>query len=62
MEPGDYYDAPISKVLQFVRNAGLIRVNLKGKHNRSAMVVVQGPDVARPSYIDTYIHTYIHTS
>jgi hypothetical protein len=25
MEPGDYYDAPISKVLQFVRSAGLIR-------------------------------------
>jgi hypothetical protein len=25
MEPGDYYDAPISKVLQFIRNVGLIR-------------------------------------
>jgi hypothetical protein len=25
MEPGDYYDAPISKVLQFTRSAGLIR-------------------------------------
>jgi hypothetical protein len=24
-EPGDYHDIPISKVLQFVRSAGLIR-------------------------------------
>jgi hypothetical protein len=25
MEPGDYYDAPISRVLQFVRSAGLLK-------------------------------------
>jgi hypothetical protein len=25
MKPGDYYDAPISKVLQFVQSAGLIK-------------------------------------
>jgi hypothetical protein len=50
MESGNYYDAPIRKVLQFVRSAGLI----KGKHSRSVMVAVQWPDAAAP-------HTYIHT-
>jgi hypothetical protein len=25
MEPGDYYDAPISRVLQFVRSAALLK-------------------------------------
>jgi hypothetical protein len=25
MEPGDYYDAPISEVLQFIRSVGLIK-------------------------------------
>jgi hypothetical protein len=25
MEPGDYHDGPISKVLQFVRSAGLVK-------------------------------------
>jgi hypothetical protein len=54
VEAGNYYyDAPISKVLQFVRSAGLI----KGKHSRSMMVAVQWPDAAAPH---TYIHTYIH--
>jgi hypothetical protein len=56
MEPNDYYGAPINKVLHFIQNVGLI----KGKHNRSLLVAVQGPDCG-PPLIHTYIHTYTHT-
>jgi hypothetical protein len=42
MEPNDYYDAPIDKVLHFIRGVGLIGVTQKGKHNRSLKVAVQG--------------------
>jgi hypothetical protein len=50
MEPSDYYDAPIDKVLHFIRGVGSIE---KGKHNRSLKVAVQGPDLmAHPSYIN----------
>jgi hypothetical protein len=38
MEPSDFYDAPISKVLHFIRSVGLI-------HGQ------RGPDEAHPSYI-----------
>jgi hypothetical protein len=31
MEPSDYYDAPINRVLHFIPSVGLI---IKGKHNR----------------------------
>jgi hypothetical protein len=41
MEPSDYYDAPVSKVLHIIRSMGLIKGYSKGKHNRSAMVAVQ---------------------
>jgi hypothetical protein len=33
-------------------------VNPKGKHNRSVMVAMQGPDTARPSCIPTYTGKY----
>jgi hypothetical protein len=46
IEPSDYYDAPINKVL-----------HRKRKHNRSLKVAVQGPDfMAHPLYLHTYIH------
>jgi hypothetical protein len=41
MEPSDFNDAPISKVLHFIRSVGLIKGYSKGKHNRSVMVAVQ---------------------
>jgi hypothetical protein len=31
MEPSDYYDAPINKVLHFIRSVGLIECQLKGE-------------------------------
>jgi hypothetical protein len=58
MEPSDFYDAPISKVLHFIRSVGLIKGLSKGKHSRPVMFAVQGPDGPRPSCIHT--HTYIH--
>jgi hypothetical protein len=52
MQPSNYYDAPIDKVLHFTRCVGLIRVNQKRKHNRSSKVAVQGPVfVAHSLYI-----------
>jgi hypothetical protein len=59
MEPGDYYDTPISRVLQFTQSARLLKGNIKkGKHNRSVMVAVQGPRAPPPS-LNTHIHTLI---
>jgi hypothetical protein len=31
MEPSDYYDAPIDKVLHFIRSVGLIKGQSKGE-------------------------------
>jgi hypothetical protein len=31
MEPSDYYDAPVCKVLHFIRGVGLIKGSLKGE-------------------------------
>jgi hypothetical protein len=47
MEPGDSYDAPINKVLPFVQSIEL----LKGKHNESLKVAVQGLDYYGPPLI-----------
>jgi hypothetical protein len=55
MEPGDFYDVPIGKVLHFIRSVGLTKGLLEGKHNRSEMVAVLGPYEALPYYIHTYI-------
>jgi hypothetical protein len=41
MEPSDFYDAPICKVLHFIRSVGLMKDYSKGKHTRSAIVAVQ---------------------
>jgi hypothetical protein len=45
MEPSDYYDAPINKVLHFIRGVGLIKINkgeaqqiIKGSRARTGMV------------------------
>jgi ABC-type dipeptide/oligopeptide/nickel transport system permease subunit len=58
MEPSDYYDAPVDKVLHFIRGVGLIKGYLKGKHDRSLNVAVQGL-VLWPTLIHTYIR--VHT-
>jgi hypothetical protein len=57
MEPNDYYDAPIGKVLHFIQSVELI----KGMHNRSSMVAVQGP-VLWPTlvYLSIYLSTTDH--
>jgi hypothetical protein len=62
MEPSDYNDSPIYKVLQFIRGAGLIKGLLKGEPQE--IIKVRG---ARAGFygsplIRTYIHTYVHTS
>jgi hypothetical protein len=55
MEPGDFFDVPISKVLHFIRSVELTKGYSKGKHNRSEMDPVLGPNEALPYYIYTYI-------
>jgi hypothetical protein len=55
LEPGDFYDIPIGKVLHFIRSVGLTKGKSKGKHNRSEMVTVLGPNEALPYHIHTYI-------
>jgi hypothetical protein len=42
MEPGDYQDAPWSKILHIIWSVGLLGAEQKGTHSRSLMVVVQG--------------------
>jgi hypothetical protein len=58
MEPSDYYEAPINKVLHFIRSVGLIkeRVNQKENNNRSLKVAVQGPDYWGPLLVHSFIH------
>jgi ribonuclease HI len=55
MEPDDFYDVPIRKVLHFIRSVGLTKGYSKGKHNRSEMVAVLGPNETLPYHIHTYI-------
>jgi hypothetical protein len=55
MKPSDYYDAPIDKVLHFIRGVGLIRGYSKGEaqyifKSRGARADFCGPPL---------IHTYI---
>jgi hypothetical protein len=59
MEPGDFYDVPIGKVLLFIRSVGLTKGESKGEHNRSEMVAVLGPNEALPYHIHTYILSVI---
>jgi hypothetical protein len=56
MEPSDYYDAPINKVLHFIQSEGLIKGSQKRKHNRSQKVAVQGPDYCGPPLMHSFIH------
>jgi hypothetical protein len=50
MEPSDYYETPINKVLHFTWSVGLITGWSKnGKHKRSLKVPMQGPDYYDPS-------------
>jgi hypothetical protein len=56
MEPSDYYDAPINRVIHFIQSLGLTRVNQKGKHNRSLKVTVQEPDYYGPPLTHSFKH------
>jgi hypothetical protein len=59
MEAGDYYDALLSKVMQFIRSAEFIKGLSKGE----AQQISDGRGVGAgsgPPLIHTYIHTYIH--
>jgi hypothetical protein len=63
MEPSDYYDASLNKVLHFTRDAGLIKANQKGKQSTALKVAVQRPDLmVHLSYIHTYIQALRHES
>jgi hypothetical protein len=56
MEPSDYYDAPIDKVIHFIRGVELIKSQSKrGKHKLSLKDAVQGLDFYGPPLIHTYI-------
>jgi hypothetical protein len=57
IEPSDYYDAPINRDLHFIRSAELIKGSSKGKHNRSVMVAVQGPNYYGPPF---HIHSFMY--
>jgi hypothetical protein len=58
MEPSDYYDAPINKVLYFIRSVGLIKGNQNEKHNRSLKVACKGRIImAYPLCIHSFIHS-----
>jgi hypothetical protein len=63
MEPSDYYDAPIKKVLHFIQSVGLIKGYSKGE----AQYIIYGRGargriiVAHPSYIYSFIHSRTDT-
>jgi hypothetical protein len=62
MEPSDYYDTPLNKVLHFIGSVGLIKDKPKqGKHNRSLKVTVKGLEWPTP-YPFIPIHPTPHTS
>jgi hypothetical protein len=54
MEPSDYYDAPIYKVLHFNRGVGLIKGQLKGE----AQQIIEGRGARAGFYGPPLIHTY----
>jgi hypothetical protein len=57
MEPGDYQDAPVSKILHFIRSVGLLEGwNRGGCTIDLCKVAVQGPIEAHPLFIHSYIH------
>jgi hypothetical protein len=62
MEPSDCYDAPINEVLHFIWSVRVIKIQSKGKHNRSLMDAVQGPDYSPPlMLVYSFIHLFIQT-
>jgi hypothetical protein len=40
MQPGEYLDVPIGKVLHIVQRSGLLGAEQRGTHSRSLMVVM----------------------
>jgi hypothetical protein len=50
MEPSDFYNAPISKVLHFIQSVGLIKGTIDQRRSRC-----RGPDETHPSYLLTYL-------
>jgi hypothetical protein len=57
MEPSDYYDAPLNKVLFHSKCRIDKGLNKKGKHNRSLKVAVQRPE--GPPVIHSFVHSFI---
>jgi hypothetical protein len=56
MEPGDYQDAPISKILHFIRSVGLLEGwNRGGRTIDLGKVAVHGPSGAYPLFIHSFI-------
>jgi hypothetical protein len=56
MEPGDYQDAPISKILHFIRSVGVLEGwNRGGCTIDLCKVVVQEPIKAYPLFIHSFI-------
>jgi hypothetical protein len=56
MEPGDYQDAPISKILQFIRSVGLLEGRNRGECTIDlGKVAVHGPIKAYPLFIHSFI-------
>jgi hypothetical protein len=59
MEPSDHYDAPINKVLHFIRNVGLIKRESTIDHwwSRCKVLII----MAHPLCIHARIHSFIHS-
>jgi hypothetical protein len=58
MEPSDYYDTHINKVLHFIRNAQLIWVNKK----REAQEITEGRNARAGSALPSFLPSFIHSS
>jgi hypothetical protein len=58
MEPGDYQDAPVRKILHFIGSVGLLEGwNRGGCTIDLGKIAVQGPIKAYPLFIHSFIHT-----
>jgi hypothetical protein len=55
MEPGVYQDAPLINIPHFIWSVGFLGGWNRGMHDRSLMVVVQGPGKAHPLFIHIFI-------
>lgn len=54
MEPGNYSDAPLNKILHLIQRVGLLRANCKGIHSLWEMVIAWG------QFYSPLMHASVH--